>query len=120
MKNKKHNYGISKKEAQIRHAKRRGKQRFNWDLSDEEYRQIVLDIQGGGGTLISKRGKKSLFEYYLYGIRCKIVYDRRRHVIVSFIPYGKEMHEDKITIVKFDIKNFYDDYLKGPNTKQEE
>ena len=82
-----------KREKQMQHAKRRARQRFG--LSTEAIAKLTLDIQEQKCILLEKQTAiKTAWYAVIEEIELVAIYDSRRHVVVTVIPYRwwKENH----------------------------
>lgn len=78
----------SKHVAQRIHAKRRAQQRYGLTLNRQQMRELVAQIQNGKGIFLERQSLRvTLWRVEFEGRKCKVVYDSRRGVIVSFLPF---------------------------------
>lgn len=83
-----------KKYAQSAHAKRRAAERYNVVVSSDDLKTVVQRIQSGRCTLLQKQSNRvSLFDVDIHGTVYRVVYDKKRHSIVTFLPKG-DMYGD--------------------------
>ena len=69
------------------HAKRRANQRYGLELTTAEVESIVRKIQTSAAKPIRKISNQiTEFEVTLKEEICRVVYDRRRHSIMTFLP----------------------------------
>jgi hypothetical protein len=72
---------------QKKHALRRAAERYDLWLTGEEYDAIIRQIQQGECQLIAKQSLRvSIFRVVYNGQPLKVVYDRQRKTIASFLP----------------------------------
>lgn len=78
----------SKSQAQRIHAKRRALQRYDLALNREQLDALVKRIQTGDNvTFVLKQSNRiSHYELEIEGKKVRVVYDRERHNIVTFLP----------------------------------
>jgi hypothetical protein len=78
-----------KKDRNRSHAKARAKERFGIDLTNEDLRRIVRDIESGVAIFIlPARGSRDvgLYDVILRSRLVRIVYDRVTKVVVTVLP----------------------------------
>lgn len=86
---------LNKKDAQFLHAFKRAAQRYELDFTKRMKQEIVSQIQSGDAEFIEKQSNRvSLFWVNINDKHCKVVYDKIRKSIVSFLP--QESREDYI------------------------
>lgn len=78
---------MNKKQSQKAHARRRIEQRYGVSINRHKMRDFVLKIQNNDCVHVETQSnrvtvKKVLFE----GTEYKVVYDKNRHVVVTFLP----------------------------------
>lgn len=78
----------TKKAATLRrHARRRADTRYGLDLSRKELDEIVRAIQHNEGEFIEKQSlTRTLWLVNVKGQPCRVVYDRKRKAVVTFLP----------------------------------
>lgn len=77
----------SKDIAERKHARRRALQRYDLDLRDEDLDLITGMIQTGKATFVEKQSNRvSVFTLKFKEKDVKVVYDRQRQNIVTFLP----------------------------------
>lgn len=82
----------SKIQNQIYHARRRAKERYNLELTQDLHRLLVRKIQDQRGTYLGRRSKRtSVWEVTHLKQTYKVVYDKIRKVIVTFLPVKKHV-----------------------------
>ena len=85
----------NKRDAQIRHAKRRASQRYGLTLGDNDLIRITRMIQCGEGTLAERVSvRMSLWDIVWAGIPVRIAYDHERSTPVSFLYRDKSDYDD--------------------------
>lgn len=84
----------SKKANQIKHAQQRARQRFG--LSKNAIEQLTKDIQSQKCKLLEKQTAiKTVWYAVVEEMEIVAIYDSRRHVVITLIPYAwwKENHK---------------------------
>lgn len=86
--------------AQRRHANRRANERFDLHLTDHDFREIRSLIQHGSRTVLLERQshRVSVHGIVYKDVPCKVVYDRKRKSIVTFMhlePFEEAMVKKK-------------------------
>jgi metal-dependent HD superfamily phosphatase/phosphodiesterase len=74
---------LSKQDAIRRHAQRRAHERFGFDLTDEIHDELVANCKKQSGKKVSCR--IFIFRTIYLERHMRIVYDRKRELIVSFL-----------------------------------
>lgn len=78
---------MNKVEAERVHAKRRAKERFGLNLTKDVRDLLRGKIKRGEGTFISRRSRRiSIWRISYENIFYRVVYDKDRHEIVTFLP----------------------------------
>lgn len=81
---------LSKKLAERRHSVRRALQRYKIELTRDRRKNIIKLIQNGEGHLIERQSRRlSLWSVNVPGLGCgtvKVIYDKNRKEIVTFLP----------------------------------
>lgn len=78
---------INKADAQIHHALQRAKERYSINLSIDDYLDLVRQIQAGHAKFVERQSNRiTLFEIRIRNFTVVVVYDKKRHVIVTFLP----------------------------------
>lgn len=84
----------SKRECERIHAKTRAYQRYGLILNREKLQAVVRDIKTGKATFVEKQSLRvSVFDVLIEGQMCRVVYDRHRHEVVTFLPNEESSHE---------------------------
>jgi hypothetical protein len=79
----------SKASCQIKHARRRALQRYGLCVSEAQIDQIVQMIKQQKARFVAKQScRVSIWEIDWEGKKAKVVYDRSRETIASFLPMG--------------------------------
>jgi hypothetical protein len=68
------------------HAKRRAMERYGILLNREAYLELRDVIRSGGGQLIIKDGKTTIWRVPYQGQELLTIYNRTTHEIVTFLP----------------------------------
>lgn len=77
----------TKSELQREHAKKRAMERYGLTLNREQYGELVKKIQRGNARLMQKQSLRvSVWEIEIRGFKVLVVYDKKRHNIVTFLP----------------------------------
>lgn len=77
----------SKKHAQRTHAKLRAFQRYGWNFNRHEMNALKNRIQNGEAHFVEKQSNRvSVFDIDINGETARVVYDRTRHQIITFLP----------------------------------
>lgn len=80
---------MNKQKAQRRHARIRALERAGIELSDAKRAEIIGLIRSGKSTMVQKQSLRvSVHDVTLRdgGGRVRVVYDRKRHELVTFLP----------------------------------
>jgi hypothetical protein len=78
---------FTKADAQIYHALQRAKERYSINLSIDDYLDLVRQIQNGEAKFVERQSNRvTLFEIQIKNFAVVVVYDKKRHVIVTFLP----------------------------------
>ena len=78
---------MDKAKSQRIHAKRRALQRYDISLNREDLEKIIQLIQTGKGRCIEKQSNtRTIFIVEYKGKDCKVVYDKLRKNICTFLP----------------------------------
>lgn len=78
---------VLKRKSQKVHAKRRFIQRFGLFLSDQQYEQIVRDIQSQKAQFIEKQSNRvTLWRVIVEDNEVVVVYDKERKSISTVLP----------------------------------
>jgi len=85
----------SKVQLEKRHAMRRYAQRFDQELTEQEYNLLIQQIQNQEAKFIEKQSNRvSIFEVNIHN-ECPIaIYDKLRQTIITFIT--KDMHQQRM------------------------
>lgn len=85
----------SKKESQIKHAIKRAKQRFDLCLTKQNLIEIVRNIQNNIDCVFIKKqsNRISLFVITYKDQQYRVVYDKERKSIVTFLHLHKSIEE---------------------------
>ena len=80
-----------KAKSQRKHAIKRALQRYDLDINQEKLVELVQSIQNGKAKFLEKQSLRvSIFEVEVNGKKTRVVYDKIRKTIVSFLPLGPE------------------------------
>lgn len=78
---------LTKTRAQRIHARRRALERYELDLNRHDLREVVESIQAGKATFVRRQSLRvSIWEVTVKGQACRVVYDKLRKTIVTFLP----------------------------------
>ena len=85
----------SKKESQIKHAIKRAKQRFELSLTKTDLIDIVRNIQNNIDCVFIKKqsNRVSIFIIKYKDQQYRVVYDKERKSIVTFLHLNKSIEE---------------------------
>ena len=87
MRKKKKKAADSKTKGQRIHAKKRASERYGLKINREIIKQCIQMIQNGEAKFLCKSSNtRTLFELTLEGKRVKVVYDKVRKNIATFLP----------------------------------
>jgi len=76
-----------RKKKQVKHAYRRAKERYNFDIKEHEYLVLVKQIQNQQAKFIQATSNRAkVFEVNLGDRKFRVVYDNIRKSIVTFLP----------------------------------
>ena len=68
------------------HARKRAKERFDFNLTQEEHSKIIKLIQTGKAHFITEEScTRSRFEIIINNKKMHVVYDKTRKMIVTFL-----------------------------------
>ena len=80
-----------KKKNQIKHARKRFLNRFDIDLNDNQYIQLVNKIQKGRGELVRRQSNRvSIWDIEFEGQMIRVVYDKKTKAIVTALYPPRE------------------------------
>ena len=80
-----------KAQTQRRHAQRRAYERHGLQLTRHDLNEIVRQIQAGKAHFVERQSHRvSLFDIDIDGRSARVVYDKQRKTIVSFLPAETE------------------------------
>ena len=78
---------MRKKLAQNRHAKRRALERYGLKLTTPALKKIVAQIRNGQAAFVeSQSNRVKKFLVIVEGKEILVVYDNKRHTVVTFLP----------------------------------
>ena len=82
-----------KRRNQIKHARRRFKDRFDISLNDNQYKQLINRIKKGKATFVRRQSNRvSLWDIDFEGHLIRVVYDKKTSVIVTALyPDGQPL-----------------------------
>lgn len=81
---------MDKRESELRHATRRGKERYKRDFSRNDLERMSSIIQEGNSTFIKKESNtRKVHEIEFDGKPMRVVYDKLRKCIVTFLHVRK-------------------------------
>lgn len=82
-------YRGTKAEAQAIHARKRARERHGVELGADSLRKIVDVIQSSRSRLVERQSLRvSVHDVDLDGATYRVVYDRNRKQVVTFLPPG--------------------------------
>lgn len=81
--------GMNKSLSERIHSKRRFAERFGCGLNRHEYKNVIDNIKDRKYKLLEKQNRIAIYEGEVKGNTTKIIYDRTRKEIVTFLT--KEM-----------------------------
>lgn len=88
---------MNKTQAQRIHASRRAAERYGMKFGRAEQREFVKAIQTGKSTVIEKQSHRvTVHELIIEGEPVRVVYDRIRKTIVTFLPF-EEVEDESLT-----------------------
>ena len=88
----------SKKEAERKHSKRRAYERYNFELTKEMRSRIIGIIRNQKASFLGRTSRnRTIWMVELDRKFFKVVYDKKRHELVTFLPYPG--HEIQSTYV---------------------
>jgi len=80
-----------KKRNQIKHARRRFLNRFDIDINDNQYIQLVNKIQKGRAELVRRQSNRvSIWDLEFEGQMIRVVYDKKTKAIVTALYPPRE------------------------------
>lgn len=78
---------MSKAKAQRRHARARALERYGVEVGPDTLRRIIADIQGGRSVVVQKQSLRvTVHDVEVDGTRMRVVYDRQRKELATFLP----------------------------------
>lgn len=78
---------MNKQKAQRIHAKRRAYERYGLQLNKASYQDIVKLIQIGQTVCVERQSSRiSVHELVYQGAKMRVVYDKTRKTIATFLP----------------------------------
>ena len=78
---------MTKKKSENLHAKKRALERYNLTFTKAIRNHFKEQIQLNKGTFVSKQSRRvSLWDVDYSGETYRVVYDKQRHNIVTFLP----------------------------------
>ena len=84
--------GVTKRHAERIHAKRRASQRYGITLNKYQYREISKMIMKGQEFVLSRPSlARTIYLIEYMGKQMKVVYDKKRHQVVTFLPYADKL-----------------------------
>ncbi len=73
--------------AERRHASRRARERYDLRYNRHDRHDIVQQIQTGRAKFVERQsGRVSVFDITHQGVSARVVYDKHRKEIVTFLP----------------------------------
>lgn len=79
---------MTKAQAQRIHATKRAEERYGMTLTRDMHHQLVKMIQSGKSTVIERQSLRvSVHELMIEDEPVRVVYDRIRKTIVTFLPF---------------------------------
>ena len=82
-----------KSDSQRKHAKLRALQRYDIDFTRTEHDALVRRIQNGEGQFVERQSHRiSVFKIDVQGQTVKVVYDKQRKTIVTFLPLEERVY----------------------------
>lgn len=85
----------SKAKAQQRHARRRARERFGIEFTQQVEEDVVKRIQAGEATLARKQSNRvSVFFLDIQGQEMAVVYDKQRKTVVTLFTAEMERAND--------------------------
>ena len=87
--------GLTKSQAERRHARRRAQERYGLEFNGTMNKAIIAQIQSGKATFVEKQSHRvSVWDVQIEdGALARIVYDRERKQVVTFLPMPKRRGE---------------------------
>lgn len=78
---------LTKTQSERRHAKKRAFERYGLVLNKFDFQTIILRIQTNKAKFIERQTNRiTIWELTVHDILCRVVYDKQRKQIVSFLP----------------------------------
>ncbi len=98
----------SKDKAQYIHAQRRALERYDLEYTNELKEGIIAKIMNGNAAFVDRQSNRvSIFDVEVQGKSVRVVYDKQRKNIASFIPKEQKGAPPMLLGLKAkDIKNF--------------
>jgi len=76
----------SKYDTVKRHAKTRASERFGINFNQQVHDEVIEMIKNGKAKFIEKQSNRiTLFDVLIDGKECRVVYDKERKLIVTFL-----------------------------------
>jgi hypothetical protein len=87
-----HGYrGLTKSQAERQHAKRRARERYGIAFNSQMNKNLIAQIQRGEARLVRRQSQRvSVWDVEIAGGPARVVYDRDRKQIVTFLPLALE------------------------------
>lgn len=74
-----------------RHAKMRASERFGINFSKQIHDEVIKTIQDGKAKFVEKQSNRiTLFDVLVEGKECRVVYDKERKTIVTFLNKDRQ------------------------------
>lgn len=87
---------VNKKKAERIHARRRAAERFHLDVTEEVRNLLKSKIKKGEGIFLYRNSRRvSVWSLSLNEQTYKVVYDKQRKEIVTFLPYESTRTESE-------------------------
>ncbi len=91
---------ITKANSLLRHSKRRASERYGLNIGRAGLRVIVDSIRSGNAMFIRRESNRiSEWKVEYQGVEMRVIYDKRRSMVVTFLPPRGRCEEGEIDIV---------------------
>ena len=100
-----------KRKNQIKHARRRFKQRFDISLNDNQYMQLINRIKNGKGEFVKRQSNRiTIWDLEFEGELVRVVYDKKTTAIVTALyPEGRPLE----TLGERSLENASENNING-------
>ena len=95
--------GLTKSQAERQHARRRASERYGIDFNSHSNKALITQIQNGTATFVQKQSHRiSVWDVWIQGVTARVVYDKDRKQIVTFLPLHRQIAPESVTFLALD------------------